>query len=158
MGYDCIIRSKGPVKKQNKFLAAVTQKHHEKVNPDPLPVTSPELLLPEVNLGQVPGRKIRHCRVLSLAGTDPDNIMVPANHHHIAVNSLRINLRQCSKLLLELIMHYCCRSIRILLKVSDNKIAVGIKMMSLCPLHLCEPVVIFFRHTQYLLYCSEVDF
>ena len=84
--------------------------------------------------------------------------MVPANHHHIAVNSLRINLRQCSKLLLELIMHYCCRSIRVLLKVADYKITVGIKMMSLCPLLLYKPVIIFFRHTQYLLYCPEVDF
>ena len=61
MGYDCIIRSKGPVKKQNKFLAAVTQKHHEKVHPDPFSGTSPKLLLSEVNLSQVPGREIRHC-------------------------------------------------------------------------------------------------
>jgi hypothetical protein len=74
----------------------------------------------------------------------------------MAVNSLWINLRQRGRLLLELyhalLRGYQCTAEGI------QQITVRIKMLGFCPFFLYKPVIILFCNTEYLLYCSEVDF
>jgi len=66
MGLYGVLGGKGSGLKQSELLAAVTQKHGEKVNLYPLTGTGSQLLLAEINLSLFPWWQIRNSCILPL--------------------------------------------------------------------------------------------